>query len=179
MDGSLETFTQSGIRREHRKPRWLPFLIGKGPDKYHPIPDGINMKTNQKWKESINEKLFFMNTLHEKSSNGIYSANNSIKPVNFYCSARGAKMVQLAGDFNHWYPILMVITNTVFWWMASLRLTCTPLAPPAMNTMIQSHSSLSVDPKFRQDCAAHQMWKSKNEENHRENNCPLGGYATG
>jgi 1,4-alpha-glucan branching enzyme len=75
------------------------------------------MKTNQKWKESINEKLFFMNTLHEKSSNGIYSANNSIKPVNFYCSARGAKMVQLAGDFNHWYPILMAQREDGCWFI--------------------------------------------------------------
>lgn len=48
-----------------------------------------------------------MNTTHDKPSNGIYSASNSIKPFNFFCSARGAKTVQLAGDFNHWHPILM------------------------------------------------------------------------
>ena len=115
------------------------------------------MRTNQKWKESINEKLFFMNTMQDRPGNGIHSAKNSIKPMNFYCSARGAKIVQLSGDFNHWYPMLMepreeaggssrcgcrmAITNTGFWWMASPRWICTPPAPPAMNAMNRCPSS--------------------------------------
>lgn len=75
------------------------------------------MRTNQKWKESINEKLFFMNTLHDKPGNEIGSAKNSIQPVNFYCSAPGAKTVQLAGDFNHWYPILMSQREDGWWFI--------------------------------------------------------------
>jgi len=62
-------------------------------------------------------KSFFMNTTHDKPSNGIYSASNSIKPVNFFCSARGAKTVQLAGDFNHWHPILMAQREDSWWFI--------------------------------------------------------------
>jgi 1,4-alpha-glucan branching enzyme len=75
------------------------------------------MKTNQKWKESINEKFFFMNATHDKSSNGIYSVKNSIKPINFYCPAHGAKTVHLAGDFNHWHPILMEQRDDGWWFV--------------------------------------------------------------
>lgn len=75
------------------------------------------MKTNQRWKESINEKLYFMNAFQEKTGNGIYSANHSIKPVNFCCSARGAKAVYLVGDFNHWYPILMEHREDGWWFI--------------------------------------------------------------
>jgi len=75
------------------------------------------MKTNQKWKESINEKLFFMNTTHVKPDDGIHSAKNTVKPINFYCPARGAKTVHLAGDFNHWYPILMEQRDDDWWFI--------------------------------------------------------------
>jgi 1,4-alpha-glucan branching enzyme len=75
------------------------------------------MKTNHKWKQSLNEKFFFMNNTHDKPSDGILSANNAIKPVDFSCSARGAKTVQLAGDFNHWYPILMAQLEDGWWFI--------------------------------------------------------------
>lgn len=75
------------------------------------------MKTNQKWKESINEKFFFMNSLHDKPSLWINAANHSIKPVNFYCSARGAKAVQLAGGFNCWHPIRMAQREDGWWFI--------------------------------------------------------------
>jgi 1,4-alpha-glucan branching enzyme len=75
------------------------------------------MRTNQKWKESINEKFYFMNTTHDQPGIGIYSAKNSIKPVNFYCPARGAKAVHLAGDFNHWHPILMEPRADGWWFI--------------------------------------------------------------
>lgn len=75
------------------------------------------MKTYQRWKVSINEKIHFMNTLHDKLDNGIYSANNSIKPVNFYCSIPAARVVQLAGDFNHWHPILMERREGGWWFI--------------------------------------------------------------
>ncbi len=79
------------------------------------------MKTNQKWKESINEKFFFMNTTQDKPSNGIYSVQNSIKPVNFYCAAPRAKLVELAGDFNHWHPLPMQRLMDG-WWFAQIQL---------------------------------------------------------
>jgi len=75
------------------------------------------MKTHQRWKESINEKFYFMNTVHDKPGNEIHSANHTIKPVNFYCSARGAKTVQLAGNFNLWHPILMDRREDGWWFI--------------------------------------------------------------
>jgi 1,4-alpha-glucan branching enzyme len=79
------------------------------------------MKTNQKWKESINEKFFFMNPTQDKSSDGIYSVNNPIRPVNFYCAAPRAKLVELAGDFNHWHrlPMQRLLDD---WWFVKLQL---------------------------------------------------------
>jgi 1,4-alpha-glucan branching enzyme len=34
-----------------------------------------------------------------------YSAQNNVKPVNFYCTAPNAKAVCLVGDFNGWNPL--------------------------------------------------------------------------
>ena len=66
------------------------------------------MKTHQRWRESINEKmLFIVNALQNQFERGIDSAKNDIRRVHFHCSAPGAKKVQLAGDFNHQHPILM------------------------------------------------------------------------
>jgi 1,4-alpha-glucan branching enzyme len=58
-----------------------------------------------------------MNAIQETSGSGIYSANSFIKPINFYCSARGAKTVHLAGDFNHWHPILMSQREDGWWYI--------------------------------------------------------------
>ena len=49
------------------------------------------MRANQKWKESINEKLFFMNTMQDRTGNGIHSARNSIKPMNSTVAHAGPK----------------------------------------------------------------------------------------
>ncbi|HXR05385.1 MAG TPA: glycogen-binding domain-containing protein [Verrucomicrobiae bacterium] len=65
------------------------------------------MKTHQRWKESINEKIYFVNVLHDKFESRVGFANNDIKQVDFHCTAPGAKTVQLVGDFNHRHPILM------------------------------------------------------------------------
>ena len=45
--------------------------------------------------------------VHYQPGRGPCSVPDQIKPVNFQCSAPGAKTVQLAGNFNHWHPILM------------------------------------------------------------------------
>jgi 1,4-alpha-glucan branching enzyme len=58
-----------------------------------------------------------MNTMQEKSSDGVYSARNSIKQINFCCAARGAKAVHLVGDFNHWHPILMRQSDNGWWFI--------------------------------------------------------------
>ena len=73
------------------------------------------MRTHQPWKESINEKLHFMNVLHDHAAPAIDTANHAIKPVDFYCAARRAKTVYLSGDFNHWHPILMERQDDGWW----------------------------------------------------------------
>jgi 1,4-alpha-glucan branching enzyme len=79
------------------------------------------MKTSHKWKESINERNFFMNTAQNIPGTGLYSARNSHKPVNFYCAAPGAKQVEIAGDFNHWQPLPMR-RSVDGWWVAQVEL---------------------------------------------------------
>lgn len=81
----------------------------------------IQMKTNQKWKESINEKMFFMITTQDNPDATCYSAKNSRKPVNFYCAAPRAKSVELAGDFNHWRPLPMQ-RSVDGWWFTQIQL---------------------------------------------------------
>ena len=60
-----------------------------------------------------------METIQEQSN--YYSAKNSLKPVNFYCAAPKAGAVQIAGDFNHWHPVLMhrLLDG---WWFIRLEL---------------------------------------------------------
>ena len=58
-----------------------------------------------------------MSTALDKDGPEIFSAKNYIKPVNFYCFAREAKTVQLAGDFNHWHPILMARREDGWWYI--------------------------------------------------------------
>jgi 1,4-alpha-glucan branching enzyme len=79
------------------------------------------MKTNHKWNESINEKIFFMNNIQNDPSAVRYSAKNSVKPINFYCAAPRANLVELAGDFNHWHPLPMQ-RSVDGWWLAQVQL---------------------------------------------------------
>jgi 1,4-alpha-glucan branching enzyme len=79
------------------------------------------MKTTHKWKESLNEKMFFMNTTHNSSPGAHYSAESSHKPVSFYCAAPRAKSVELVGDFNHWHPFPME-RSLDGWWLAQVQL---------------------------------------------------------
>jgi len=65
------------------------------------------MKTHQPWKESTHEKIHFINMAHNQFGRGPGSTPDPIRPVNFQCSAPGAKTVQLAGNFNHWHPLPM------------------------------------------------------------------------
>lgn len=62
-----------------------------------------------------------MQTIQNRSDNGNYSAKNSIKPVNFYCAAPQARVVEIAGDFNHWHPFPMQRLQDG-WWFVRLRL---------------------------------------------------------
>jgi 1,4-alpha-glucan branching enzyme len=79
------------------------------------------MKTSHKWNESLNEKLFFMNNTQNYPDHARYSAKNSHKPVNFYCAAPNARLVELAGDFNHWHPLPMQ-RSVDGWWLAQVQL---------------------------------------------------------
>jgi 1,4-alpha-glucan branching enzyme len=81
------------------------------------------MKTFQHSKISIPEKFYFnlMNNIDEKPANGMHSAHNSFKVMNFYCFAPMANAVQLAGDFNHWHPVLMNHRDGG-WWYIQARL---------------------------------------------------------
>lgn len=78
------------------------------------------MHTAHKWKESSNEKLFFMN--HPTHlDHPPYSAHHPTKPVNFFCAAPRAKLVELAGDFNHWQAFAMQ-RSVDGWWYAQVQL---------------------------------------------------------
>jgi len=79
------------------------------------------MKTSHGWRETNNEKIFFMNLTYNDPDNGRYSAKNSHKSVNFYCAAPHATSVKLAGDFNHWHPLPMQ-RSVDGWWLAQVQL---------------------------------------------------------
>jgi 1,4-alpha-glucan branching enzyme len=61
-----------------------------------------------------------MNAVYDQPASQLYSARNSLKPTNFYCSAPGAKSVHLAGDFNHWYPMPMLQRVDGCWYVQVL-----------------------------------------------------------
>jgi 1,4-alpha-glucan branching enzyme len=63
-----------------------------------------------------------MNTVYDKPNSELYSARNSLKPINFYYAAPRAKSVQIAGDFNHWHPIPMDQREDG-WWFIQVLLT--------------------------------------------------------
>jgi 1,4-alpha-glucan branching enzyme len=42
--------------------------------------------------------------MFDKKTSNPYSARNTTKPVNFYCTAPTAHSVYLTGDFNGWDP---------------------------------------------------------------------------
>ena len=79
------------------------------------------MKTNQKWKESINEKMFFMNPTQNNVLGERYSAENTHKSVNFYCAAPRAKSVEISGDFNNWHSLPMQ-RSVDGWWVIQIQL---------------------------------------------------------
>jgi 1,4-alpha-glucan branching enzyme len=80
------------------------------------------MKTGHPWKESLNEKLHFMNPTQNNSNPLHLSAHHSHKPVSFYCAAPHAKSVDLVGDFNHWHPFPMS-RSVDGWWLAQVELS--------------------------------------------------------
>ncbi|HEV2329903.1 MAG TPA: response regulator [Verrucomicrobiae bacterium] len=58
-----------------------------------------------------------MNIPREKSGDGTFPPNNSVMPINLCCFAPAAKVVQLAGDFNQWHPILMKRQEDGWWFI--------------------------------------------------------------
>lgn len=79
------------------------------------------MRTTTKWKETHNEKLFFMSIILNHTDSNPYSAKTSHKPTSFFCRAPGAKSVELVGDFNHWHPLTMR-KSLDSWWCAQVEL---------------------------------------------------------
>ena len=64
-----------------------------------------------------------MNALHDRPGQGVYSARNSLRPINFYCDAPRAKSVQLVGDFNHWNAGSLPMARRVDgWWYLQVLL---------------------------------------------------------
>jgi 1,4-alpha-glucan branching enzyme len=62
-----------------------------------------------------------MNTTQNIPEHARYFAQNTYKPVNFYCAAPNAKSVELVGDFNHWHPLPME-RSLDGWWIAQVQL---------------------------------------------------------
>ena len=62
-----------------------------------------------------------MNAIKEQQSGEARSAIRSHRPVNFYCHAPDAKLVQLVGDFNYWHPVPMQLRDDG-WWFAQIML---------------------------------------------------------
>ena len=48
-----------------------------------------------------------MDAAQNHTTGGEYSARSSHKPVNFYCAAPEAGLVEIVGDFNHWHGVAM------------------------------------------------------------------------
>ena len=80
------------------------------------------MKIGHKWNESFNEKLFFMNTKQQIFGEERRPLKNTRQPATFYCAAPQAKLVELAGDFNHWHPLPMQRWLDG-WWLARVELS--------------------------------------------------------
>src|ERR1022692_3197972 len=62
-----------------------------------------------------------MNTAQNNSGTSLHSANYSTKPINFYCAAPYAILVELSGAFNHWHPLSMQ-RSVDGWWLAQVHL---------------------------------------------------------
>ena len=50
-----------------------------------------------------------------------YSAQNSHRPISFFCRAPGAKSVEIVGDFNSWRPLPMQ-KSVDSWWQVQIEL---------------------------------------------------------
>ena len=67
------------------------------------------------------------------------SANNSLRTVSFYCSAPGAKSVELVGTFNQRQPVLMR-PGTDEWWFFQLEL---PLGQHQCHFLVDGNRKLN------------------------------------
>ena len=68
-------------------------------------------------RESIYKMPFFMNTAQNDLHCLDCPVENSLKPVNFYCAAPDAESVQIAMDFNDWYPLDMKRLLDGWWYI--------------------------------------------------------------
>lgn len=87
--------------------------------------EGFEGKRQVPWwlcEASETMKPFDLNVIHETLVGEKYSARNSLRPVNFYCWAPQGRSAQIAGDFNHWFPVPMH-RRVDGWWSAQVLLS--------------------------------------------------------
>lgn len=58
-----------------------------------------------------------MNAIDEKPGGGVPAARHSFSPTHFYHHAPQAKLVELAGDFNHWKSFPMQRRGDGWWFL--------------------------------------------------------------
>lgn len=85
------------------------------------LRDDNKVKMHLPWKESANEKIYFMHMLRGDFGSGSCPADGGGRLVYFQFFAPQAKTIRLAGDFNQWDPILMRQRRNG-WWSIQVRL---------------------------------------------------------
>ncbi len=61
-----------------------------------------------------------MNALEQVKAPSLYSARNTVKPMNFYCDAPAARSVALQGDFTGWASLSMERRIDGWWFLQVL-----------------------------------------------------------
>lgn len=82
------------------------------------------MKFHHRWRETLPEKIFFMQSHSPKNSENksdFPAPPGPPQPVCFYCAAPHAHSVELVGDFNQGRSLPMQ-RATDGWWFARLQL---------------------------------------------------------
>jgi len=58
-----------------------------------------------------------MKAMDGRSGGGVSAAKHAFSPIHFYHHAPRAKLVELAGDFNHWKPFPMERRGDGWWFI--------------------------------------------------------------